>query len=144
MRHGLGGNADLDTLYGGSGNDTINGGNDADRIIGGYGADTLTGGNGNDTFVYLSQKDTGDRITDFTQGEDHIEFAAAFGFDATDFLGALTTAGAVDPGKFGYKYDAGTNTTIVYVDTDGVFGADMEIKLTGNIGLTSGDFLFGS
>ena len=141
---GLGGNADLDTLYGGSGNDTINGGNDADRIIGGYGADTLTGGNGNDTFVYLSQKDTGDRITDFTQGEDHIEFAAAFGFDATDFLGALTTAGAVDPGKFGYKYDAGTNTTIVYVDTDGVFGADMEIKLTGNIGLTSGDFLFGS
>lgn len=31
--------------------------------------------------------------------------------------------------------------TTVYVDTDGVYGADLEIKLTGNIALTVNDFI---
>jgi Ca2+-binding RTX toxin-like protein len=141
---GLGGGGDIDKLFGGSGSDTITGGNANDILIGGYGADNLSGSNGADTFFYLGQKDTGDTISGFSQAEgDRIKFDSAFGFDSSDFMGSISTPGAVDAGKFGYRYDPLTNTTTVYVDTDGVFGADMEIKLSGNVALTSGDFLFG-
>jgi VCBS repeat-containing protein len=141
---GLGGGGDIDKLFGGSGSDTITGGNANDILIGGYGADNLNGSNGADTFFYLGQKDTGDTISGFSQAEgDRIKFDSAFGFDSSDFMGSISTPGAVDAGKFGYRYDPLTNTTTVYVDTDGVFGADMEIKLSGNVALTSGDFLFG-
>jgi Ca2+-binding RTX toxin-like protein len=141
----LGGGAAGDRLYGGSGRDTITGGNDNDVLIGGYGFDRLTGSGGADTFVFLSQRDTGDTITDFSQAQhDHIDLNA-LGLDAgTGFMGALAQPGAVGAHQFGYAYDAGTNTTTVYVDTDGVAGADLEIKLDGNINLTSSDFLFGA
>jgi Ca2+-binding RTX toxin-like protein len=140
----LDGSTQGDTLYGGSGADTLVGGNQNDTLIGGYGADVLTGGNGADTFVFLSQRDTGDRITDFSHSDgDRIDLNA-LGLDAgTGFMGALAQPGAVGAHQFGYAYDAGTNTTTVYVDTDGIAGADLEIKLDGHINLTSSDFLFG-
>jgi hypothetical protein len=135
----LSGNNDGDKLYGGSGNDAIVGGNNNDRLIGGYGADTLTGSNGADTFVYLSNRDTGDTITDFTQGSDLVDLAA---FAPSSFVGVLTQAGAVGPNQVGYMIGGGVTT--IYVDTDGVYGADLEIKLTGSINLTGGDFILGA
>jgi Ca2+-binding RTX toxin-like protein len=114
------GDAGDDTIYGGSGNDTINGGLDNDNIIGGYGADTLTGGGGNDTFRYLSTLDTNDIIVDFmASGNDQIDLSA---IDATPgglndpFAWGGTTATA---NGVWFSYDAGSNTTTLYADTDG-------------------------
>ncbi len=132
----LDGGTQGDQLYGGSGNDTITGGNQNDRLIGGYGADTLDGGNGSDTFVYLSSLDTGDTINGFVAGADDIDLTA---FAPTSFVGAITQAGAVGANEVGYMVAGGITT--VYVDTDGVFGADLEIKLTGNIPLSVNDFI---
>ena len=132
----LNGAQDGDTLYGGNGVDTINGGNDADRIIGGYGADLLTGSGGNDVFVYLDKRDTGDKIIDFALG-DKINLAA---FGPSTFLGALSTAGAVGANEHGYMTVAGKTT--IYVDTDGVYGADLEITLDNGYIPQASDFSF--
>ena len=142
------GNNGLDTLYGGSGSDTLTGGNDGDTmyggsagdiingsngndiIIGGYGADTLTGGGNDDTFTYLSTLDTNDTILDFmASGNDQIDLSA---IDAV-------SGGANDPFAWGgttatanglwFSYDAGTNTTTLYGDTDGN-AATAEFMLT--------------
>jgi VCBS repeat-containing protein len=141
------GNNDGDRIYGGSGNDTVSGSNGNDLIVGGYGADKLTGGNGNDIFRYLSQKDTGDLITDFSHNtpndNDKIDLHA---LGVTSFGGNLGT----DPNSplslaahsVAYGYDAAHNLTTVYVDTDGAVGADMEIHLLGNVVLTGADFTF--
>lgn len=139
----LAGGNDADTIYGGSGGDSITGLGGNDLIFGGYGADTLTGSGGADTFAFLSNLDTGDRITDFSHVDGDKLDLSAVGAKSGGFLGAISQAGAVGAHETGYMYDSGTNTTIVYVDTDGIFGADLEIMLTGNIALVSGDFVFG-
>ena len=132
----INGNNENDTLYGGSGNDTILGSNNDDILVGGYGADTLTGGNGNDTFRYLSNLDTGDTITDFAAGE-KIDLGA---FAPSSFVGLLASAGAVGPNEVGYMSNAGVTT--IYVDTDGVAGADLEIYLSNGYIPTAADFTF--
>lgn len=63
----INGTVGRDTLVGTAGND---------RITGGAGADLLTGGVGSDNFVYLSTRDAGDRITDFSPGTDRIDLSA--------------------------------------------------------------------
>lgn len=90
-----------DTIIGGRGSDTIKGGDGADSLAGGAGDDTIhggtgtdimTGGAGRDTFSFaLVDADTVshnkfDRITDFSQGEDLLEFSeeATFAFSALD------------------------------------------------------------
>ena len=125
-----------DGLFGGSGADTINGGLGNDTITGGYGADNLAGGGGNDIFVYLSALDTGDTISDCDSG-DKINLAV---FAPSSFIGLIGAAGAVGPNQVGYMSSAGVTT--IYVDTDGIAGADMEIVLSnGHIPL-AGDFVF--
>lgn len=75
---GQGGN---DTLIGGGGRDTLLGGAGADRLDGGKGADVLTGGGGRDRFVFAAG-DGADRITDFRDRTDRIEFrSGAESFD---------------------------------------------------------------
>ncbi|MEZ5776252.1 MAG: M10 family metallopeptidase C-terminal domain-containing protein [Hyphomicrobiaceae bacterium] len=64
-----------DTLEGGGGNDTIHGGTGGDTIIGGRGSDVLYGEAGGDTFVFRNG-DGFDRIADFEQGQDLIDFSA--------------------------------------------------------------------
>ena len=128
-----------DTLYGGSGNDVIYGQGGNDVIVGGYGADTLSGGSGADIFAYLSALDTGDTITDFSQTDgDKIDLTA---FAPSSFVGALTQAGAVGANQVGYMQVGGT--TVIYVDTNGIYGADLEITLDDTVSLVAGDFLFG-
>jgi Ca2+-binding RTX toxin-like protein len=131
-----------DFIYGGSGRDTIDGQDGNDVIYGGTGQDLLTGGAGNDTFVYTKATDTGDFIFDFTQGQDKIDLSA-LGLTAASFDGALSAKGAVGAHEFGFlTYNNGTTTvTTIYVDTDGVYGADMEITLVSNTTLTLNDFI---
>ena len=69
-------------------------------------------------------------------GADDIDLSA---FAPTSFVGAIAQAGAVGANEVGYMVAGGITT--VYVDTDGVFGADLEIKLTGNIPLSVNDFI---
>ena len=135
-----------DDIYGGSGNDQIFGQNSNDLIVGGFGADTLTGGTGADSFRYLDVRDTGDIITDFSQAQgDRIDMTALYTGSVNGgvliFDDVLATAGGVAEGHVGYAYDAGTNVTTVYVGVNAAYGADLEIKLNGNIDLAAGDFL---
>ena len=68
------GNDADNTLIGGDGDDVLDGGAGDDRLDGGKGADTLTGGTGADTFRYTSSAFGADRITDFEDGTDTIDF----------------------------------------------------------------------
>ena len=132
----VGGN-EADTLYGGSDNDTIVGNNGNDVIIGGYGQDMLTGGGDNDTFRYLNTLDTNDIIVDFmAAGNDQIDLSA---IDATP-------GGPDDPFEWGgttatehgvwFSYDADSNTTTLYADTDGNEAtAELMLTLQGYNGL---------
>jgi Ca2+-binding RTX toxin-like protein len=77
--HGGAGN---DTLNGGAGNDVLFGEADNDRLCGGSGDDTLFGGDGADTFVFY-RADGHDRIGDYRQGVDHLEFHGISGREIT-------------------------------------------------------------
>ncbi len=68
------GNAEDNVLTGNAGDDRLLGGDGDDALEGGAGDDTLTGGAGADRFVYASADTGHDRITDFTDGEDRIDF----------------------------------------------------------------------
>ncbi|WP_372574028.1 calcium-binding protein [Ruegeria jejuensis] len=68
-----------DRIGGGAGRDTLNGGDGADTLIGGSHADQLTGMAGADVFVF--GRDHGrDNITDFSPGQDRIEFGGGIAF----------------------------------------------------------------
>lgn len=131
-----------DWLYGGSGDDRLYGQSGDDVLIGGHGYDWLTGGAGADLFVYLSGQDTGDWIFDFQQGVDRIDLSA-FSLNPEDFVGAIAP-GDVGPGEVGYRTYMGATQveTYVYIDTDGVQGADLEIRLISVNGVSSGDFVW--
>jgi Ca2+-binding RTX toxin-like protein len=77
------GNRGGDTLDGGNGNDALNGGASNDELRGGAGNDLLLGSTGNDdlygdagadTFQFRANHGTNDRIFDFEDGIDVIEF----------------------------------------------------------------------
>ncbi|MBI9079419.1 MAG: hypothetical protein JEY79_06730 [Pseudodesulfovibrio sp.] len=83
-------------MDGGAGNDSMSGGDGNDALFGGQSDDTLSGGGGNDAFIF-TQGDGDDVITDFTPGEDTIQFN---GLNANDYQ---------------MTYNAETNsTTITY------------------------------
>jgi Ca2+-binding RTX toxin-like protein len=71
------GEAGTDYLSGGTGDDRLIGGGGDDTLRGGGGADRLTGGTGRDVFVFGLADGTGNRITDFAEGQDRIRIAAA-------------------------------------------------------------------
>lgn len=79
-----GGDGD-DRLFGMFGNDTIFGGSGNDRISGDQGNDILHGGAGADVFVFSSLvRREYDRITDFEQGVDQIQFARSFSYSSLE------------------------------------------------------------
>jgi Ca2+-binding RTX toxin-like protein len=73
--HVVGGAGD-DLLQGGEDRDLLKGGTGDDVLDGGAGADTLGGGAGSDAFRFASPAEGGDRILDFTAGEDRLEVLA--------------------------------------------------------------------
>ncbi len=145
---GLGGN---DTLVGGGGNDTL---------VGGANRDTLTGGTGNDMFVFTSTGDSGtsissrDVITDFTQGEDHIDLSqidartsggGSGGNQDFTFLGEWNGAGSEFNNQAQLKYHyvsvSGVDHTYVEGNVNNGNGADFQIDLVGHVALTASDFI---
>ncbi|MFW8593713.1 type I secretion protein [Cribrihabitans neustonicus] len=118
----LRGNRGRDTLHGGEGDDTLEGGNGADRLVGGKGSDVLTGGKHADVFVFVvADYWESERVTDFGNGQDKIEFEDAF---FTGGFSALTVS----------QQDG--NTYVYY-------NGEHEIELTGFTGeLTASDFIF--
>lgn len=64
-----------DYLYGRAGNDRLIGDDGNDTLRGGAGADRMTGGDDEDVFYFESSAGT-DRIDDFENGEDRIEFGS--------------------------------------------------------------------
>jgi Ca2+-binding RTX toxin-like protein len=70
------GDANANKLFGYGDADTISGGAGADTLWGGNGNDKLTGGDGKDSFFFWEFGNIhGDRILDFTPGEDRILLA---------------------------------------------------------------------
>ncbi|MCP5091743.1 MAG: hypothetical protein GY949_12545 [Gammaproteobacteria bacterium] len=83
------GGAGGDDLYGDAGNDTIDGGDGGDDLYGGSGDDTLTGGGTGeeDIFIFTTDNEGTDTITDFEDGIDSIEI---YGFNFGDLTITVT------------------------------------------------------
>lgn len=121
----LRGNALANTLDGKGGSDTLDGSGGNDRIIGGLDIDVMTGGIGNDIFVYSSQAEAGDMISDFsavTGNNDRFEFlGSAFGglaagsISATQFQNNGSSTAATAAIRF--VYDSAAHK--LYFDSDG-------------------------
>jgi len=135
------------TIDGNRGNDTIIGSAGNDTIIGGSGKDTLTGGGGADRFVFATTTDSSrtssDTITDFLAGTDGINLSA---IDADGAAGAQDAFAWLGTGAFTgsagqLRYEQVGGNTLVYGDTNGDSVADLQITLTGLIGLGAANFL---
>lgn len=109
----------INIINGNNGRDPLIGTDGSDRIIGGTGKKTITGGAGNDEFVYTSIREVGQRITDFTVGEDKIVL--------TQLLDSLVPGGynnsnAINDGYVRLVQGSTANSTILQIDRDGVVG----------------------
>jgi Ca2+-binding RTX toxin-like protein len=129
------------------GSDVLDGGEGADLLDGGGAADLLTGGAGADVFRF-SPGDSGlgagaDRIADFLSGTDRIDLSAIdgdgalAGDQAFTFIGAAAFGGIA--GQLRYIHDGAD--TWIEADTDGDGTANFQIVLTGNVTLTTADFV---
>jgi 2',3'-cyclic-nucleotide 2'-phosphodiesterase (5'-nucleotidase family) len=121
----INGTAGRNTLVGTAGDDVITG--DA-------GADTLTGGAGGDTFRYLSARDAGDTITDFTPYADKL--------DLNPLLAGLGVVGnGVATGHLSFVDVIGGVQLLI--DTDGASGPAAARPLVLLKGLTAKQFVPG-
>ncbi|MXO48314.1 hypothetical protein GRI69_08600 [Erythrobacter vulgaris] len=146
-----------DRLYGDFGNDMLDGGGNHDLLIGGGGSDTLIGGWGKDVLTGGADADifkfkgghTGkwqgnaDIITDFSQGDgDLIDLSAIDAIsggsdDAFSFVGDAAFSGTAGELR---SYSSGGHTYLA-ADMNGDGAADLQIRLDGDIVLTSMDFV---
>jgi hypothetical protein len=88
-----------------------------DRIVGGAGAKTITGGLGNDEFVYTNLRDVGQRIADFTVGEDKIvltQLLSSIGYQGTN---------PINDGYVQFIQGSTANSTVLQIDRDGPTGS---------------------
>jgi Ca2+-binding RTX toxin-like protein len=136
------GSTQADIIGGNDGNDILDGGGGDDVLTGGLNHDVLTGGSGADVFTYLdlseSSSGTGlgaDSITDFTQGQDLINFASVGGITFIGTDGFSGTGAA----EMRYRIDGGT-TDLIF-DSDGDGESDGQIVFTGAINFQQSDFI---
>lgn len=99
-----------DVLNGGDGNDRLLGRGGDDVLVGGFGRDVLTGGRGRDRFVYRAIQDRGDRITDFTPGQDVLDLRP---------LLARSEYGSAQPFTDYVRFVQRGTSTLVQLDPDG-------------------------
>lgn len=170
------GGAGNDMLLGGAGNDSLNGGAGNDVLLGGAGQDSLTGGAGRDAFVFENGDSnvdengkTIDSISDFKVAEDSIVFnrlssllddgsvvrlgsSDGSGSKATyESLLELATGAFADDASLQVVIGYDKGNAYVFVETDGIDGIDMAIKLVGvkgeaainGINLVGGDYSLG-
>lgn len=138
-----------DALYGQGGNDNLDGGAGTDAIFGGLGRDLLSGGADRDFFLYETVNDSipgasADTIFDFEHGIDlmSVDFIDAninvTGDQAFRFIGNNNFSGA---GQIKSHWDAAQNATVLEFNTDSDAAAEMMIKLSGHINVSSLDFI---
>ncbi len=132
------GNKGNDILHGNDGNDFLKGQDGDDILLGGQGMDVLRGGAGADTFVFTAASDSvagaADRIRDFEQGVDLIDFSAFGGLSFIGNGGFSGTGGEV-------RAVEKNGNTILRVDVDGDGAADMKIFVKGLVDFTADDFI---
>ena len=149
LANALTGNAGDNRLFGGLGNDKLMGGDGDDALRGGFGADKLTGGDGADSFIFTSLGQTGttgmteDTITDFTQGEDHIDLHAIDAITGNATADHFTFIGAAAFSHVAGQLHAVQSgaATLAEMDVNGDAVADAVIRLSGLLSLTAGDFI---
>lgn len=91
----------------------------SDYITGLAGAKTLTGGGGNDSFVFTNMRDVGQRIADFTVGEDKLIFTQLF--SSLGYTGSNPIADSYI--KFVQGTGANSAHTFLQIDRDGLTGS---------------------
>ncbi|MBR0557767.1 calcium-binding protein [Ciceribacter sp. L1K23] len=152
------GDANANSLSGGSGNDILTGGAGADKLSGGAGNDTLSGGAGaddlyggagKDTFVFKALSDSTttasgrDTIFDFSRADgDKIDLSQidanskVAGNNAFAFIGAKAFTG-----KGGeVRVEKMASDTYIYADVNGDKKADFAIHLDDAVTLTADYF----
>ena len=143
------GNTDNNILTGNNASNTLSGGAGADRITGGSGADTLSGGADADIFIYLATGDTGttaatrDNITDFVHLTDILDMSAIdanTGIAGNQAFTLINGSAFSAAGQLRFTVNAAGNT-ILQGNVNANLAADFEIQLTGNISLTTADFV---
>jgi len=90
----IGGGIGNDFIRGGQGADTIRGGQGSDTIYGDRGTDVLSGLAGNDIFVFDFPEAVNNVITDFTRGEDSLQFTSNLFANTDAVLAASRISGA--------------------------------------------------
>ncbi|MFO1253575.1 MAG: M10 family metallopeptidase C-terminal domain-containing protein [Inhella sp.] len=119
------------------GSDWLRGEDGKDYLDGGMGNDSLWGGAGADTFAWsfiAAMKGDQDRVLDFQQGQDKLNFSAidAKPAMAGDQALAFVVQGAFTGGGQGsVRYEWADNSTWVQVDADGDGSMDLNIELVG-------------
>ena len=117
-----------EALSGGAGADLIDGGDGDDALAGEAGSDRLTGGAGRDRFVFHPGADGQDTITDL-QADDVIEVAGVRLQSLGEGDGSAVLAGQA-------QMQAAYGQTLLYVGTDDVPGADLQVALQGSFGIS--------
>lgn len=134
-------------LVGFDGDDTLIGGSGPSLLAGLAGADRIVMGNADDVATYGAGDST-------AKAHDTIENFAASGGRIQLYLDSDTTTPERDHdyhlgktadrvGDIVFKYDAAADETILKVFTDHDKAADLIVHLTGNVPLTTADFIFG-
>lgn len=137
------GDAGDDHLDGGAGNDTINGGAGADTVRGGAGADLVRLGahdGAADVLVY-GPGTGGDRVFDFTPGEDRIAFQGIAPIPEARFVVGDSPRAPAGAGP-ALLYDTATDR--LWLDLDGRGGNPPELVavMIGGPALSYGDLLW--
>jgi Ca2+-binding RTX toxin-like protein len=139
------GDANNNTLTGGTGNDSLNGLAGNDTLIGGPGNDSLTGGSGRDRFVFNSPNDKTDTITDFVVVDDTIAVSGT-GFGAGLVVGNLpasqfSTGTTATTASQRFIYNNANGGLFFDADGTGSNGAIKIATLGTGLAITNADFV---